>query len=138
MICLGILWCSGDLKDKAQAFYQVVKNPSSGDRICYEPEEWEQIIPKLIILASVFTYDQIDTFEAIKFDYDETLIHLAIPILQNSLDEGLAPKIFGENEDEMLTKHEFIDLLTSEDCQWILKPETIRSRLAQLLDDHEE
>jgi hypothetical protein len=40
MICLGILWCGGDLADKAQAFYQVVKNPSSGDRLCYEQEEW--------------------------------------------------------------------------------------------------
>ena len=74
MICLGILWCSGDLEDKAQALYQVLKNPSSGDRITYEPDEWEMVIPKLIYLASVFTYDQIEIFDSIKLDYDETII----------------------------------------------------------------
>lgn len=112
MICLGILWCKGDDMDKAQAFYQVVKNPSSGDKICFEPEEWEQIVPKLVYIASVFTYDQIEIFEQLRFDYDETLIQLAIPILQNSSDEGLVPRIFGEEEEEMLSKNEFINRLT--------------------------
>ena len=57
MICLGILWCQGEVEDKAHAFYQVVKNPSTGDRISFEPEEWEQIVPKLVYIASVFTYE---------------------------------------------------------------------------------
>ena len=109
MICLGLLWCDGEIEDKAQALYQVVKNPSSGDKICFEPEEWEQIVPKLIYIASVFTYDQIEVYEQLRFDYDETLIQLGIPILLNSADEGIVSKVFGEDEEEMLSKSEFIN-----------------------------
>jgi hypothetical protein len=38
----------------------VVKNPKSGDRISFEPDAWEQIIPKIIYTASVFTYEMVE------------------------------------------------------------------------------
>ena len=99
LISIGLLWCAGSPKEKAEAFYKTVKNPSSGDHIEFEAEEREQVVPKIIYIASVFTYDQIMAFESLQFDYDENLIQLAIPILQNSEDDGIIPKIFGEEED---------------------------------------
>ena len=130
LICLGILWCSGSIAEKANSLYMVVKNPSSGDRVSFEPDAWEQLIPKLIYIASVYTYEQVEQFESLRFEYDETLIQLAIPILQNSEDDGLILKIFGEDEDLMLTKHEFINKMESEECRWILDPASIRKKLS--------
>lgn len=135
MICLGILWCAGDIVQKAKAFYQVVKNPGSGDLISFEPDEWEQIIPKMIFISTVFTYDQLEAFESLRVDYDATLIQLAIPILQNSADEGLIPNIFGENEDEIISKQKFIEILTNTDSKWILDPKSIRAKVNSLLDE---
>ena len=57
----------------------------------------------------MFTYDQIEVYDQLRFDYDETLIQLAIPILLNSSDEGIVSKIFGVDEEEMLSKGEFIN-----------------------------
>ena len=85
----------------------------------------------------MFTYEQIEVFEGLRFDYDETLIQLAIPILLNSADEGIVSHIFGEEEEDMLSKSEFINRLVKDQCSWILQPSAIRARLSLILDEDE-
>jgi hypothetical protein len=89
----------------------------------------------MIFISTVFTYDQLEAFESLRVDYDATLIQLAIPILQNSADEGLIPNIFGENEDEIISKQKFIEILTNTDSKWILDPKSIRAKVNSLLDE---
>lgn len=59
MIVIGLLWCDGDPYQKIIGLYQILRDPCKLDKVCKDSDSWNIVFPKLIKIATIFTYSQI-------------------------------------------------------------------------------
>jgi hypothetical protein len=71
MICIGLLWCDGDFSDRVMGLYTILRDPREKNRVTGNSETWDIVFPRLIKIATIFTYEQMDMMQQIKYDYDK-------------------------------------------------------------------
>lgn len=54
---LGILWCAGDIEDKADAFFQMINPPGQNqDSVSAQDKDWASVLGKTFYIASYWTH----------------------------------------------------------------------------------
>ena len=74
MIILGLLWCEGDFDDKVLGLYTILRNPCNHNKVSEDCGSWNIVFPKLIKLATIFTYEQMDLMQQVKYEFNKDQI----------------------------------------------------------------
>ena len=141
MLLLAIIWCSGDITSKCEAFFRALNPPGqSQEAASANDRDWPNVFDKLVYLATVFTYQAAQAFGQSVEDFDIEFHKKAIALMRDNHEEedGDQSKIsfihllFGY--DSRMKKEEFISELEQPKCNWIFDSSKIRDRLKGFLD----
>ena len=148
LIQLAILWCQGDLTDKAEAFFMQLNPPGQNqESISANDKDWDMVFDTMVYIATQWTQDNATVYgkthnfkQEVPQKYVEATTRRAIKAFRLSEEEdkvehtGFLMLLFGY--ESRLSRDDYLNQIVRPDCNWIFTPEGIRHRITHFFEDH--
>ena len=141
LLLLGILWCQGDVSDKAQAFFEQLNPPGQNqDGLSANDKDWDKVFDRIVYMATYWTEKQakeLSSYESSQFP-DEDLVNRAIKAMRLSEEEdkpeltGFILLLFGY--ESRMSKEEYDEAIILPKVNWVFSGEQIRDRFTGFTD----
>lgn len=134
VLCLCILWCGGDMSEKAEALFQCLNPPGqSQEGISCNDKEWPHVFYTIAFTASAIAWR--NNGQSI----NAPLLDRAIKALQESEEDedqelnGFINMCFGN--ESRYSKQEFIDRVCEPEMNWVFDSTQFRNRLEPFMNE---